>query len=121
MAWTKQIKIESVLTQNEFSHENAVFVINWIIVGTNENNITAETRGLSRLSSKDVAPENFIPFEQLTKEVVEGWINQDLANKNINVDSLLDKQLAKTQINHFSKANLPWADPSAFVSAGDYA
>jgi len=121
MAWTKQTKVTSVLTREEEPHVGVVFIVNWEINGTNEDGDVVKAPGRSKLSAANVAPEDFVAFENLTEQLVTGWVEQDILDKGINVDILLDKALTKTKINHINKANLPWSDPSAFVSAGDYA
>lgn len=64
---------------------NVVQTIHWRYKGTNDNQVTAETYGAQTVGSPN--PEAFTPFDDLTEEIVVGWLEAtmdvDAMNTNI--------------------------------------
>jgi len=74
-------KITSLKTKDEGDHKNAVVQTYWQKIGTDEDGNTGTFSGATPFTSSDVPDGEFIPFEELTEEIVLNWI------KNIVVDS----------------------------------
>lgn len=65
---------------------DVVYIVHWRYSATNENGISAETYGAQSVSSP--SPEDFTPYDQLTKEQVIGWLDAaiDVPAMNLNLD-----------------------------------
>lgn len=59
-------------------HPNAVVTVKWRKTGIDESGIQASFDGSTPFSAADVPPENYIPFDQLTEEVVLGWVKEKI-------------------------------------------
>ena len=55
---------------------DVVYTVHWRYRGTNENGITAETYGAQSVGTPD--PEDFTPYDEITKEQVIGWLEASL-------------------------------------------
>ena len=58
------------------SLENVIKTIHWRYTGENENGILADVYGANSLPKPEA--EGYIPFEQLTEEIVVGWLESVL-------------------------------------------
>jgi hypothetical protein len=70
---------------------NFVTIVRYSIQGTDENNNTA-TIERSETFSSDSDNLNFIPYEDLTEEIVLGWIQKDPDTK-INIEQTVQGQI----------------------------
>lgn len=61
--------------------ENVVFTIHWRLHGVDENNNTANVYGTVGMSYNKDDP--FVSFDQLTKEIVQGWVETSLGEEMI--------------------------------------
>jgi hypothetical protein len=79
MAITYEWKIMSLSVKDEGpEYPNAVVVVKWRKTGTDENGKQAHFDGSTPFSAVGVLPENYIPFSQLTEEVVLGWVRNKI-------------------------------------------
>ena len=69
---------------------DVVYTVHWRYNATNENGITAEVYGAQDISSPN--PEDFTPYDQITKEQVIGWLesSMDVAEMNKNLDEQIN-------------------------------
>jgi len=68
---------------------DVVYIVHWRYNATDENGITAGTYGAQSVSSP--SPEDFTPYDQLTKEQVVGWLEADIDVPAMNLN--LDEQI----------------------------
>lgn len=68
---------------------NVVETIHWRYRGTNENDTTAEIYGAQSVG--DPNPESFTPFDELTKEIVEQWLEEIMDMEEI--QAIIDNQI----------------------------
>jgi hypothetical protein len=79
MAIIYEWKIVSLSVKDEGpEHPNAVVVVKWRKTGTDESGNQAHFDGSTPFSAVGVPPENYIPFNQLTEEVVLGWVRNKI-------------------------------------------
>ena len=69
---------------------DVVYVVHWRYNATNENGITAEVYGAQTISSPN--PEDFTPYDQITKEQVVGWLEAsiDVPAMDLNLDEQIN-------------------------------
>ena len=75
---------------DENNLKDVVYTVHWIYNATNENGITAEIYGAQIISSPN--PEDFTPYDQITKEQVVGWLegSMDVVEMNKKLDDQID-------------------------------
>ena len=102
------IKTEDV----DAEHPQAVIHAKWRKTGVDEDGNEGRFDGACKFSLANVSPEDFIPFDQLTEEIVIGWV-QDILNRGgmDRVDQTIQKVIDdnKTQT---AETSLPWANNS---------
>lgn len=80
----------------------------WTLTGNDGNN-NASVSATSTFSQSD-GQQNFIPYNQLTPEIVIGWVQAGLGESGIaTYQSQVDMQLAPKVEPEFTP--LPWAQP----------
>lgn len=86
---------------------NAVFSVEWQLVGDDGNGHVATACGHQALGAIDTG--NFIPFANLTKSVVQGWVEAQMGTTVVNDHrSKLDGQIAGLVAPAIRVALPPW-------------
>ncbi|MBM3417431.1 MAG: hypothetical protein FJY17_00745 [Bacteroidetes bacterium] len=88
--------------------QNVVYVVHYRRQATEvdgEKTYFAETYSTLGLPAPD--PSEFTPYEELTKEQVEGWLNENLPVADI--DASLDAQIELQKNPTTSTPPLPWS------------
>lgn len=105
---TKQWIISEMGVKNqEDTLQDIVIIIYWSRQATEVDGgktYSTETTGTLTLLPPD--PQNFTPYNQLTKQQVEGWLDELLPVSNI--DSILDDQINQQKHPQTSVLPLPW-------------
>ncbi len=113
MAITYTWKVTGVKTKTEDGNTDAVVQTYWTKTGTDENGNTGTFSGATPFSSLNM-PEGstFVPFAELTEEIVLGWI-QDIVvgNYEEHVNAQIAKQISD-KITPVTEPALPWAPPT---------
>lgn len=106
-------KIKNLKVRDENGKPNAVVQTYWEKIGTDEQGNTGVFSGATPFTAENVAPEAFIPFEQLTEEIVLGWIqNVVVGSYEEHVNDQILKQITEKR-NPISDVPLPWAPAPA--------
>lgn len=102
---------------NVGSETNYVIQTYWTKTGTDENGNTGTFSGATPFAP-DPQQTNFIPFDQLTEEIVLGWIEPVVTGSyEDHVNGVIDKQIAE-KIDPVVQPPLPWAPPAPPVPPG---
>ena len=113
MAVTYEWTVTGLRTKTEGENLNAVIQTHWKCVGTDEHGHTATFIGATPFTSSGVAPEEFVPFEELTEDIVLGWIQTHVNNDPMykaHIEERIQKQL---NYYHVDEPVLPWnSEPS---------
>jgi hypothetical protein len=95
---------EAVATESDY-----VVIANYTVVGIDDT-YSAELSNIARFSTASVSP--FVPYEDLTNEIVIGWIQDELGPNGVsNLEACIQGQI-NSQINPPSvpqNTPLPWA------------
>lgn len=93
--------------------DESVVVVHWSVIKTATNaqgqTFTASSYGTESFTADPDSPE-FIPYAELTPEVVQGWLvdrwgTEGLEAKETALDSMLEAQMQPKVLT-----GLPWAD-----------
>jgi hypothetical protein len=107
MAVTYTWEVTSLKTKNEGSNLNAVVQTYWKKIGTDSQGNVGEFEGATPFTSANVPANEFLPFEELTEEIVLGWIQAEVTGDyEQHVNSRIQKKLDELAM---SQPGLPWA------------
>jgi hypothetical protein len=89
---------------------DVVFTIHWRLMGTDENNNSAEVYGT--VGSEWEEGTSFTPFNELTKEQVQAWVEAGLGEDQVaslkeTVARQIKEKITPSQVN----LSPPWATP----------
>ena len=101
--------VTALYTQTIESEQNYVVIANYEVVGT-DGTFSASLSNIARFSTASVSP--FIPYDQLTNDIVIGWIQSELGTDGVaNLEACIQGQI-DSQINPPvtpQNTPLPWA------------
>lgn len=113
MSVTYTWKITGLKARDEGGHTNAVVQTYWQKVGTDENGNQGTFSGATPFSAADVPAGQFIPYEDLTEEIVLGWIQSVVVGGyEEHVNGQIQKQI-DAAVNPIVDPGLPWAPAPA--------
>ena len=106
---TYTLKVTGVKTLTQGSNANAVVQTYWKKIGTDENGKTGEFTGATPFDASNVPADKFVPFDQLTEEIVIGWIKGVVTGS---YEKHVNEQIAKALAPAPVDAAMPWAPPA---------
>ena len=103
--------VTSLYTETVAGEQNYVVIANYEVIGV-DGQYTAGLSNIARFNTASVSP--FIPYEDLTNDIVIGWIQTDLGVDGVsNLEACIQGQI-DSQINPPvvpQNTPLPWAAP----------
>ena len=103
--------VTALYTETVGSEQDYVVIANYNVVGV-DGEYTASLSNIARFSTESVSP--FIPYAELTEDIVIGWIQQDLGVDGVaNLEACIQGQI-DSQINPPVvpvNTPLPWSTP----------
>jgi hypothetical protein len=103
-------KITSIKGMDLPGQPNAIIQTFWTKTGTDEQGNEGVFSGATPFSPDDIDPETFVPYDELTEEVVLSWIQALVVGSyEEHVNSQIQKQIDSKRI---SDKPLPWAPPA---------
>ena len=83
--------VTSLYTETIDGEQNYVVIANYDVVGT-DGTYSANLTNIARFSTASVTP--FIPYEDLTNNIVVGWIQQELGVDGVsNLEACIQGQI----------------------------
>jgi hypothetical protein len=111
MAITYTWEVTELKVRDVEPHTDAVVQTQWKKIGTDENGVTGEFIGATPLSAADVDPEEFVPFEELTEELVLTWIQAGIARHPEYTNHMNEKIQQQIQRKAMTEKRAPWLPP----------
>jgi hypothetical protein len=100
-------KITEVKTADTENVTDAVVQTYWEKIGTDENGNEGVFSGATPFPQSSINPENFVPYTELTEEIVLGWIqNVVVGDYEEHVNNQIQKQI---NLKSIKEPDLPWA------------
>ncbi len=103
--------VTALYTETVAGEQDYVVIANYEVVGV-DGEYTASLSNIARFSTENV--DNFTPYEDLTNEIVIGWIQAELGVDGVsNLEACIQGQI-DSQINPPvvpQNTPLPWAAP----------
>jgi hypothetical protein len=104
--------VTALYTETIAGEQNYVVIANYEVVGV-DGTYSASLSNIARFSTENV--DNFTPYEDLTNEIVIGWIQAELGVDGVsNIEACIQGQI-NSQINPPvvpKNTPLPWATPA---------
>ena len=89
---------------------NAIVQTYWTKTGVDEQGNEGMFSGATPFPPSSIDPENFIPYDQLTEEIVLGWIQSVVVGSyEEHVNAQIQKQIDLLKVK---EEPLPWAPPT---------
>ena len=86
-------KTIDVYTQEHNGHEQVIYNVHWR-VEKEDGEYSASSYGTQPLNTEDI--QNFIPFDEVTSEIVEGWVKDVMGEEKVSeIENSLDQQIEK--------------------------
>lgn len=109
MSITYTWKITAVRTATIAEQPDFVVHVRWEKIGTDENGYKGSFIGATPLQETVDPNGNFVPFSQLTEEMVIGWIQAVVVGEYENhVNGQIQQQIDE-QVKQVAEPTLPWA------------
>lgn len=84
-------KTIDVYTHEHNGHEGVIYNVHWRVTKEDEEYI-AQSYGTQILDTENI--ENFMPYDEVTSEIVEGWVKNAMGEEEVsNIESNLDQQI----------------------------
>jgi hypothetical protein len=124
MELTYEWKLTGLKKQDTADITDLVIGTQWKLIGTNANGTSGTFSGATPLDIPDADEVGFIPYEELTEELVLGWIQNIVAgNTSTNymdhINEQIIKQINQTEyvIKDVGESDLPWSPTSGSVES----
>jgi hypothetical protein len=124
MALTYEWKITQIKKTTNDSVDNAIVGTRWEVKGIDENGNEGLFTGATPFTLDQIDPDNFIPYSELTEDVVLDWIKTTVSGSNRatnywdHISDKINKQLAEktSTISTVETSDLPWAPTSGSLT-----
>jgi hypothetical protein len=102
-------EVTELKTTNTANLQDVVVQTYWTKTGTDENGVSAHFAGATPFTASSVTPGTFVPFDQLTQDIVLGWIQAVVVG---NYETHVNNQIAAgIAAKGIQTPPLPWATP----------
>jgi hypothetical protein len=111
MSLTYVWKLLSLKKTNVENFQDVIINAQWKVSGTDEENYSGTFYGASPLNVSQLDPNSFINFDNLTEEIVLGWIEPQVngAYWDHVVNTIQEQiKLAKNPVVEVPDGNFPW-------------
>ena len=104
--------VTALYTETIAGEQDYVVIANYEVVGV-DSTYSASLSNIARFSTESVSP--FIPYEDLTNDIVIGWIQTDLGVDGVNnlyacIQGQIDSQINPPVVP--VNTPLPWSTPA---------
>jgi hypothetical protein len=117
MAITYTWKLTSLKKRNVGSLSGVVFQTYWTKTGTDENGNSGSFSGATPFDPAQVDPNNFTSWDQLTEEIILGWIKEIVVGDyethvNEQIQRQIDEKINASE--EVGSGKFPW-DPAPVI------
>jgi hypothetical protein len=107
-------KLTSLKRKDTSDLNNIIVQTYWKKIGTDENGNTGEFSGATPFDLSTVDPTNFVAYEDLTEEMILGWIQSVVVGDyERHVNEKIAKQIEEqtSPLTEVTAGNFPWSSP----------
>lgn len=108
MSITYTWEVTGMKAKDQGPHTGVIFQTYWAKTGTDADGNKGVFSGATPFSAENVPVDQFVPMEQLTEEIVLGWIKSVVVNDyERHVNEQIQKQIDQKKANE-ADVKLPW-------------
>lgn len=115
MTFTYTWKLTALKKTSENGINDAIIGTKWTVTGTDSDGFSGVFYGASPFNLNKIDPDNFIPYEELTEEIVLSWVQRDFEEENYkkHIDSQIQRQIdeQKAVVINIDETSFPWSTP----------
>lgn len=102
-------KVNSIKATDLGDYAQAVVQTYWTKTGTDEDGFTGEFVGATPFREVTVPLDQFVPFDQLTEEIVLDWIKAVVVGDyETHVNTQIEKKIEQARLDA-NPVSMPWA------------
>jgi hypothetical protein len=124
MALTYEWKITQIKKTTTNGIDDAIIGTRWEVKGIDANANEGLFTGATPFTLDQINPDNFIPYNELTEEIVLDWIKEYVSGSNRatnywdHISDRINKQIAEktSTISNVEASNLPWSPTSGSLT-----
>ena len=124
MALRYEWKITQIKKTTTNGIDDAIIGTKWEVRGIDENANEGLFTGATPFTLDQINPDNFIPYNELTEEIVLDWIKEYVSGSNRatnywdHISDRINKQIEEktSTISNVEASNLPWAPTSGSLT-----
>lgn len=93
------------------SETNVIINVKWTCTGTDADGYVGVFNGATPLTVSDIDPSTFVPYDQLTQELVLSWVQPIVMNNDdywLHINQQIEKQIIVQKENINPDIPLPW-------------
>lgn len=112
-------KLTSLKRKDTSTLNNIVVQTYWKKIGTDENGNVGEFSGATPFDLATVDPDNFVSYEELTEEMILGWIQSVVVGDyerhvNEKIQNQIDEQVSP--VTEVTSGSFPWSTPDESIT-----
>lgn len=115
MSLTYTWKLTALTKANSAELTDVVIGTRWECTGTDQDGNSGTFNGATPFNLAEAGGENFVPFDQLTEEIVLGWIQAVVVGGyKDHIDGQILKQIEakKHSVSVLNDGQFPWSPPA---------
>lgn len=87
-------KLKSLKRKDSSNLKNIIVQTYWQKIGTNENGVEGIFEGATPFDLNTINQDNFVPYEELTEEMILSWIKSQVTN-NLGYEEHINGRIKK--------------------------
>lgn len=101
-------KIHSLTKRTINAVNNVVFTVVWEKFGITDDGYSGSVKSAANFNIVDIEEEKFVPYEQLTEEILIEWVKNFIDEESINKGIEQEIEKAKSQWIQVNDGEFPW-------------
>jgi hypothetical protein len=103
--------VTGMTSANIANEDNVIINVMWTVTGTDEEGIEGTFLGGTPLTVNDIDPVTFVPYDQLTQELVLSWVQPIVINNEqfwAHINEKIEAQILAKKEKVNPDIPLPW-------------
>jgi len=119
MARTYEWSVKQIKKADNADFTGAIIGTQWKLVGTDDDGVSGHFDGATPFKLEHINPDDYTPYEELTEEVVIGWIKNVASSSNDpkyweHIDGVITNEITikRNNVRLVPTELLPWSTAS---------
>ena len=101
-------KIHAITKRTINSVDSVVFTVVWEKFGIAGDGYSGSIKEAANFNIADIDESSFVPYEELTEEIVVSWIKNSISEESVNRGIEAEIEKARSGWIQIDDGNLPW-------------